>query len=122
MSEKLKSFLQNDQHFYGLLVVIVALSAFFLGRASGPVGETLPTVPLSTITPTKAAPVQVAAATSTAKAVAGEVVASKSGTKYHRPDCPGASQIKPANIVKFSSAAAAAAAGYTPAANCPGLE
>jgi Metal binding domain of Ada len=122
MSEKLKSFLHNDQHFFSLLVVMVAISAFFLGRASLSGGEVSTVVPISTITPAKAAPVQVTVATSTAKVVEGEVVASKSGTKYHRPDCPGASQIKPTNIVKFSSAAAAAAAGYTPAANCPGLE
>jgi hypothetical protein len=52
---------------------------------------------------------------------AGNFVASKSGTKYHRADCPGASQIKPENKIFFATAAAAEQAGYTKAANCPGL-
>ncbi len=52
----------------------------------------------------------------------GSVVASKSGTKYHLPDCPGAKQIKESNKISFASVSAARAAGYTPAANCPGLK
>ena len=52
---------------------------------------------------------------------AGQVVASKNGTKYYLPDCAGADRIAPANKVWFASAAAAAAAGYTPAVNCKGL-
>jgi hypothetical protein len=51
----------------------------------------------------------------------GTVVASKTGSKYHLPNCPGASQIKPENRITFTSESAAEAAGYTPAANCPGL-
>jgi hypothetical protein len=56
-----------------------------------------------------------------ALAPGGEVVASKSGTKYHLPWCSGAKRINPANLVHFESAAAAKAAGYEPAANCKGL-
>jgi hypothetical protein len=51
----------------------------------------------------------------------GKYVASRSGKKYHRPDCGGAKQIKEENKIWFETAAAAQAAGYTPAANCPGL-
>ena|SRR3989338_5873160 len=51
----------------------------------------------------------------------GKYVASKSGTKYHYPWCPGASQIKEANKIYFNTPDAAIAAGYGPAANCPGL-
>ena len=51
----------------------------------------------------------------------GQVVASKNGTKYYLPDCAGADRISPANKVWFASAAAATAAGYTPAVNCKGL-
>ena len=51
----------------------------------------------------------------------GAVVASKNGTKYHLPSCPGAKQISSANLITFSSIAAALAAGYAPASNCPGL-
>ena len=51
----------------------------------------------------------------------GQVVASKSGTKYYVPGCAGASRISDANKVWFATPELAAAAGYAPAANCKGL-
>lgn len=51
----------------------------------------------------------------------GQVVASKSGTKYYLPECAGADRISDANKVWFVSASAANTAGYTPAANCDGI-
>lgn len=51
----------------------------------------------------------------------GQLVGSKTGTKYHYPWCGGASRIAPANRVHFASKADAEAKGYTPAANCKGL-
>lgn len=48
-------------------------------------------------------------------------VASRNGTKYHLPWCPGASTIKPENIIVFETEAQAQSAGYGPAANCPGI-
>jgi hypothetical protein len=53
---------------------------------------------------------------------AGQVVASKTGTKYHLPSCPGAKQISAKNLVVFESIEAAKRAGLTAAANCPGLQ
>lgn len=50
----------------------------------------------------------------------GQVVASKSGTKYYLPGCAGADRISDANKVWFASASAATKAGYTSAANCSG--
>ena len=55
------------------------------------------------------------------EAVEGKYVASKSGAKYHLPWCAGAKRIKEENKVWFDTEEAAIAAGYTPAANCPGL-
>lgn len=52
----------------------------------------------------------------------GEVVASKSGTKYHLPWCSGAKTIKEENKIWFASFEEARAAGYTPAGNCKGIE
>lgn len=52
---------------------------------------------------------------------AGQVVAAKTGTKYYLPSCSGADRISEANKIWFNSAELAATAGYTPAANCPGL-
>lgn len=55
-------------------------------------------------------------------AIAGGVIASKSGTKYHFPWCAGAKSIKEENKVWFASTQEARAAGYEPASNCKGLE
>jgi len=52
----------------------------------------------------------------------GQVVASKSGTKYHYPWCSGAKSIKEENKIYFDSVEAARAAGYLPAGNCKGLK
>ncbi len=52
---------------------------------------------------------------------AEQVVASKGGTKYYLTGCSGVERITDANKVWFASAAAAQAAGYTPAANCKGI-
>jgi len=49
------------------------------------------------------------------------VVGSKKGTKYHLPTCSGAKNIKPENLITFSSITEAERAGYQKAANCPGL-
>ncbi len=49
------------------------------------------------------------------------VVASKNGTRYHLPECPGAGTIKPENVIQFNSIELAEAAGYTAAANCSEL-
>ena len=51
----------------------------------------------------------------------GQFVGSKNGTKYHYPWCSGAERIKEENKIWFQTVAEAKRAGYTPAANCPGL-
>ena len=56
-----------------------------------------------------------------AAGTAGQVVASKNGTKYYLPSCAGADKISDANKVWFVSVSAATVAGYAPAANCKGL-
>ena len=53
--------------------------------------------------------------------IGGQLVGSKNGTKYHYPWCSGAERIKEENKIWFQSAEEAKRAGYTPAANCPGL-
>ena len=52
----------------------------------------------------------------------GKIIGSKNGTKYHFPWCAGAQRIKEENKRWFDSVAAARASGYSPAANCKGLE
>lgn len=51
----------------------------------------------------------------------GTYVASKNGTKYYLLSCGSARRIKPENRIWFRTKAEAEAAGYGPAANCPGL-
>lgn len=48
-------------------------------------------------------------------------MASKNGTKYYLPTCGTAKRIKEENRVWFGIKEEAEAAGYGPAANCPGL-
>jgi Metal binding domain of Ada len=131
MQEKLKSWLSNDQLFYGSLLILVGIGSFALGQLSvqpkvvnlAPkveftgnealltmVGENRLASSSQSVDSIKPAP------------TAFSVVASKSGTKYHLPTCAGAKQIKPENLVTFASSKEAEMAGYTPAANCPGLK
>ncbi len=51
----------------------------------------------------------------------GQVVGSKSGTKYFLPWCGGVAQIKEENKIWFKDREAAEEAGYSPAGNCKGL-
>ena len=129
MLEKLKSFLLNDQIFFAIIVVLVGIASFSLGRASvienspkpSTVQSSLPAAVTLAPADIKAVPAPQAKA-ATEKAAGGELVGSKSGTKYHLPTCPGAKQIKAENKIFFASREAAEAAGYKPAANCPQLQ
>lgn len=122
MFEKLKSFLADEALFMAVLVVLVSVVSFGLGRqsvagegvvlpgASRPAGVIFTDVPKALEIP------EIKAGSAQTK-----VVGSRSGTKYHLSNCPGAAQIKEENKVYFDSVELAKAAGYSPAANCPGL-
>ena len=134
MQEKLKSWLGNDQVFYGLLLIIVSFGSFTLGRFSvlSSVQDKSPGVSFIAAKPLSAKDtflegskdIQLTNIQTSSKSASLtlSVVASKSGTKYHLPSCAGAKQIKPENLVTFSNEDEAKKAGYTPAANCPGLQ
>jgi hypothetical protein len=126
MLEKLKRFLADDTIFTGTLLCVIAVTAFFLGRYSVPAGtastpasvlKALPQSSLATTTAVASTTPQPAPLT----AETATYVGSKSGTKYHLLTCAGAKRIKEENKVFFATAVEAEAAGYTPAANCPGL-
>ena len=55
------------------------------------------------------------------RATVGQYVASKSGSAYHFPWCPGAAKITEKNKIWFATKEEAVAKGYKPAGNCPGL-
>ncbi len=118
-------FSKLEPYLLPLIVVLVGVGAFGLGRLSYmrdttqalrvvyPDGE--PARPLaSTAAVAAAAPAPV-------KAGEGAYVASKNGSKYYLTTCSSANRIKQENRVYFVTAKDALAAGYEAAANCPGL-
>ena len=117
MKEKLKSFLYDDAVFYTTLLLLVAIASFGLGRQS-----VAPVLTGSTRTVANSTEVQPLVpnidSVVSESADSSVVIASKSGSRYHLPTCPGAKQIKESNVIEFQSIQAAEAAGYTPAANC----
>jgi DNA/RNA endonuclease YhcR with UshA esterase domain len=125
MYDKFKTLVQNDGFFYGVLLVLVAVSSFGLGRMSETEISQKP--PSNSIQLTQKAAVgesAVAKATSTKSTevkTEGSFVASKSGSKYHLLTCPGAKQIKEENKIFFASQEEAEKAGYSKASNCKGL-
>lgn len=129
-SEKFKSSLAS-RHLAVILITILTLTlGFGLGRLStkNEVGES----PLTITSPGLTAATQGSTKTQNSKVEPlkplnlntgdGKFVASRNGTKYYLPWCGGVSRIKPENLIGFASAEEARARGYTPAANCPGLE
>lgn len=113
-----------------LYIGILALScsaAFGLGVMEGKGGVESPGIgitQLATSTPDFLKSQQASAAAAIAPdsmPAGGEVVASKSGTKYYFPWCGTVKRIKEENKVWFPNREAAEAAGYEPAANCKGM-
>ncbi len=131
LSLKFKRFFQDTEYVLAALIIVVSVSSFFLGRwsvsdTSLMAGDTPQEITTSSeksgvfeeLRDTSLERVD----TLEARAVGvGEYVASKSGTKYHLPWCPGAGQIKEENKIWFKSKEEAERAGYTPAANCKGI-
>ena len=128
MHEKFKSFLSNDQLFYGVIIMFVGIASFALGQASNTINSETAVVQVvepivientsntALLTTTKVSGLD------TTKLSDNGFIASKNGTKYHLLDCPGAKQIKEKNRIIFKTKQAAEAAGYTKAANCPELQ
>lgn len=114
-----KRFLADDSTFYGLLVVLVALTAYGLGKHT--VATVEPVNTQAQIIMVEEAKSAVPETLPTGADNSIQLVASKNGSKYHYLWCPGAKQMKEENKLYFASAEAARAAGYTPAANCKGL-
>ena len=136
--KKAKIFLES-RYFFAILIILVAVISFFLGvfwnakTHKEPLrvydgGAFNKTINLNKEgISSKVESSQVGETKDSASAVLApkggeEVVASKSGTKYHYPWCPGAKQISEKNKISFSSIEEARAKGYTPASNCKGLK
>jgi hypothetical protein len=113
IGEKIKRGLADGNLFTAGVLVMVALTAFGLGRESA--REERPAAALVE------KPTPVTTATTTEPLPATFYVASKNGEAYHLPHCSGAKRISEANKITFKTKAEAEAAGYRPAANCKGI-
>jgi hypothetical protein len=121
--KSIQGILDRKDVYMAILITFTALLSYILGmlsaynredtpvtiRNSGTIIESVETIQKTVSTPS---------ATPSAQ---GAYVASKSSTKYHLPSCPGAQRIAEANKIWFATKAEAEKAGYTPAANCPGI-
>lgn len=108
-----------------MVLLLVAVAAFGLGRwsvleSTSQVAERPVLVPTPVEAPAAVAVTQGSVAGQNA-VIIGQFVASVNGTKFHALSCPGAKQISEQNKIYFKTQDEARAAGYTPAANCPGL-
>ncbi|MEK7116560.1 MAG: hypothetical protein AAB837_00140 [Patescibacteria group bacterium] len=139
MQERLNNFL-NGPYFVPIIIILIAVIAFCLGRISGLQEKREPVRVLdnSNNSPstsvnnppnppyikggTEANNVSVGEVKGVSTDSSGSVVASKNGTKYHYPWCAGAKQISQKNIITFNSIDEAKKAGYSPASNCKGLK
>lgn len=140
-----KEGLESREIYIMLLIVLVGLSSFGLGRLSRLEGRKVPiqisnAIPLESPQTASAASIPplfrggdeggvsssvkdkgVMRKDSDGKLAGGQLVASKSGTKYHFPWCAGAQQISEKNKIWFNAPEEARKGGYTPASNCKGL-
>jgi len=109
--QKIKIWLEIGLGEWGmaLLIVLVALACFGLGRLSA-LEEMKSAISIGNAPPE--AP---------AMATGGMYEASKTGTSYFFPWCGAAENIEPKDQVWFKTEAAAQKAGYTAAKNCKGM-
>jgi len=132
MLDKFKAELRSQRSFLVLLLCLTGVVAFMLGRSSVSVVHSNK---VNQVTPQSnqagvlfiEAPVEPSQPTNAITDVAPvatqqTVVASVNGTRYHLLTCSGANSINEANKIFFNSIEEARAAGYTPAANCAGLQ
>lgn len=127
----------TSRYYIGVVIVLVGLSSFGLGRLSA-IDDARESVVIEDMSgnEVQGAPMAIGVATpsnsssQTASVVSsvaseplpasGKLVASKNGTKYYFPWC--ASNIAEKNKIWFNSEAEARARGLLPAANCKGLK
>ncbi|MEK7148601.1 MAG: hypothetical protein AAB770_01655 [Patescibacteria group bacterium] len=117
----------SDDLFLGLIIILVAFGSFGLGRLSKIEGAKTP------IRIEKAEEInadtfsgKVQAGTQNVPVLntdgnGGQLVGSKSGTKYYYQWCAGVQKIAMANRIYFASKSEAESRGYTPSATCKGL-
>ncbi len=122
--EKINLYLNDPAIFTALLLILVAIASFGLGRQSVSekyTGNT-PEKPPESTKPNQAVESTSGKVTDSETPLEGTYyVASKNGSVYHLPYCSGAKRISEQNKIVFKTKAEAEAAGLRPAANCPGI-
>ena len=123
----MRRILENRDLFPAVLIVVVGVVSFGLGRLARPAadiavpfGSMRLTVPMPTVPVVESMEQGDESGQKTVTAP-GSYVASKNSNKYHLPWCSGAARITEENKIWFSSKEEAEAAGYTPAGNCKGI-
>lgn len=130
LGRKFKGLWTNAEYLLALLIIVISLVSFWLGRLS--VEEVHTQAHRTSLEDMRAAAVTATRKTQdttdaigqndeSVTAPEGGYVASKNGTKYHLPWCGSAKQISEQNKIFFATKAEAEAAGYTPASNCKGI-
>ena len=106
-----------DRAFAPLLIILVGVSAYGLGRLNNIRSNA---EPVTINTPSEVGPATAGPTSPNTKK--GKGVASQKGRQKQLSTRPRAGQIKKENKIWFERAAAAVEADYTFAANCPGLK
>ncbi len=130
--QKIKEW-SGEGGFLLILLILVVLGAFGLGRLSAMDANRTPSLRTEKVLgedqkeagglmATPVAPIEEPTAPGLPAQTGGRVVASKNGARYHFPWCSGAKRIAKENEVWFESPEEARKEGYTPASNCKGLE
>lgn len=117
MWEKLKYLLRDDRLFQFLVICLLLISAFLLGRLSVQVAAVFESP--NTAVRLLASPPQPDTYTIPATATTTtSVYASVNGERYYSMDCGAGERIAEENKIYFASADPAEAAGYTQSAQC----
>ena len=117
MIDIFKRFMADDLYFYTILLILISVTSFGLGRLS--VAEVSSTQKGTVVLSKQPVEGEYGAITNNvASTEEQQLVGSKNGSKYHALWCPGASQIKEENKVFFISEKEAKAKGYSKAGNC----
>jgi len=117
--------------FTALVIFLVGMGGFGLGRLSAVWPQKKPIIVTNALSAdaslssgnSESADTDAAngSAATVSASLQGIFVASKSGSSYHYPWCPGAQRIKEENKIWFQTKEEAEKRGYKPAANCSGL-
>lgn len=116
---RIKEFLADEAIFTAMLLILVALASFGLGRQS--VSEKNVKSEENIAEAVVGPGPTTASVTTDTDGSTTYYVGSKNGQVYHLPYCSGAKRITETNKIIFKTKIEAEQAGYRPASNCKGI-